>query len=197
VPRREAYKSRLLKEKEALKKQISILQEGLQVTQGDSLEELSAYDNHPADIGSETYERGKDIGLLDNSRSLLKRVDEALVKLDNGTYGHCDKCGKPIPDERLAAVPHTSLCRECKLAQENQTRDLVQRPVEEKVITFTRSFPEADENVIFDREDSWQAVSRYSELPRVFYRDVGEDEDSIGSVEEVEKLGQKDYDEQW
>lgn len=74
----------------------------------DSTQELSLIDNHPADIASENYERAKDLSLHEKNRLLLEKVKEALVKIERGSYGYCENCGKPIPPERLAAVPYMS-----------------------------------------------------------------------------------------
>lgn len=80
----------------------------------DSTQELSLIDNHPADIASENYERAKDLSLHEKNRLLLEKVKEALVKIERGSYGYCENCGKPIPPERLAAVPYTEFCLACK-----------------------------------------------------------------------------------
>jgi len=65
-----------------------------------------------------TYERERDISLLDNSRDLLDQVDRALEKIQAGTYGVCANCGKSIEAARLKALPHASLCISCKRQEE-------------------------------------------------------------------------------
>ena len=72
----------------------------------------SSSDNHLADTASETYERELDEGLEDDAREQLRQVDEALARIEAGTYGTCSACGKEIPVERLEAVPWTTLCIE-------------------------------------------------------------------------------------
>ena len=72
----------------------------------------SSADNHLADTASETYERELDEGLEDDARAQLRQVDEALARIEAGTYGFCSVCGKEIPVERLEAVPWTTLCIE-------------------------------------------------------------------------------------
>jgi DnaK suppressor protein len=85
---------------------------------GGSLEEeigelvSSSADNHLADTASETYEREMDEGLEQDAQEQLREVDAALRRIDDGTYGTCSSCGKPIPVERLEAVPWTTLCIE-------------------------------------------------------------------------------------
>jgi DnaK suppressor protein len=60
---------------------------------------------HPGDAASDTEGRTRDIGLLEQIETELRDVDDALRRLDEGTYGQCVVCGRPIPDERLEANP--------------------------------------------------------------------------------------------
>jgi DnaK suppressor protein len=75
-------------------------------------------DDHMADSATETFMRELDGGLEENAEYLLEEVEHALVRIDEGTYGTCSVCGKPIPDERLEAVPYATLCIEHKRALE-------------------------------------------------------------------------------
>lgn len=70
----------------------------------------SSADNHLADTASETFERELDEGLEADAERQLRDVEAALGRLEDGTYGTCDVCGKPIPEERLEAIPWTTLC---------------------------------------------------------------------------------------
>ncbi|HEX4931260.1 MAG TPA: TraR/DksA C4-type zinc finger protein [Gaiellaceae bacterium] len=70
----------------------------------------SSADNHLADTASETYERELDEGLEEDAQDQLREVEAALQRIEAGTYGFCSVCGKPIPVERLEAVPWTALC---------------------------------------------------------------------------------------
>ncbi|HEX7065388.1 MAG TPA: TraR/DksA C4-type zinc finger protein, partial [Bacillales bacterium] len=67
--------------------------------------ELSQYDNHPADSGTAVFEREKDFALRQQVEEELRDVEYALSKMENGTYGICETTGKPIPLERLQAIP--------------------------------------------------------------------------------------------
>jgi DnaK suppressor protein len=71
-----------------------------------------------ADHASETFLRELDSGLEENAGNLLAEIEAALARIEEGTYGTCVVCGRPIPEERLAAVPYASLCLEDKRAQE-------------------------------------------------------------------------------
>ena len=73
-----------------------------------------------ADAGSKTFEREHEMSLANNSRDLLVQVERALGRLDAGTYGRCEDCGKPIPKARLQAFPRATLCVSCKQREERR-----------------------------------------------------------------------------
>lgn len=66
---------------------------------------------------TEAISRLTDIGVGQSLESTLARTERALEKLDEGTYGRCDSCGKPIPAERLRAMPDSVMCVECAAAE--------------------------------------------------------------------------------
>lgn len=75
-----------------------------------SLGELSNLDQHQADIGTETFDRERDLSLLEQVEAELADIEHALERLEEGTYGTCEACGKPIGDDRLEAVPAARFC---------------------------------------------------------------------------------------
>lgn len=77
-----------------------------------SMGELSDADQHPADVATETFNRERDASIAESVDGELTGVDEALERLDSGTYGRCEVCGRPIPPERLEALPATRFCVE-------------------------------------------------------------------------------------
>ncbi len=83
-------------------------------SESESVSELSSYDQHQADMGTETFEREKDLSILEQVESELGDVEHAIRRLDEGTYGTCDKCGKAIPKARLEVIPWAALCVTCK-----------------------------------------------------------------------------------
>jgi len=105
----EKFRKLLLKERERLELELRAA-----TADAGSHLELSDYDNHPADAASETYERTKDYALEENFREIIERIDEALRKVDDQTYGTCDRCGDPINPERLKAIPYATLCIGCQ-----------------------------------------------------------------------------------
>ena len=97
--------------------------EGLtEQSESDSVGELSSYDQHQADMGTETFEREKDLSILEQVEAELADVEHALRRLDEGSYGTCEVCGKAIPDERLEAMPATRLCLEHQAEAEREVR---------------------------------------------------------------------------
>lgn len=158
------FVKQLQNEKTRLIEEISGLEEsGLGNTMAYSVGELSVYDNHPADIGDELFERSKDVALRDNAHILLEAVEAALAKIEDGTYGICDACGKDIPVERLEALPSAALCIECQHAADDARP--MPRPLEEAILEppFQRTFLDQSksDSVGFDGEDALQAVLRY------------------------------------
>jgi DnaK suppressor protein len=73
--------------------------------EADQLGELAAYDQHPADQGSETFEREKDLSILERLETELAEIEAALQRVDDGTYGIDEVTGDPIDPARLDAVP--------------------------------------------------------------------------------------------
>lgn len=80
--------------------------------EAESAAELSALDQHQADIASEMFEREKDLSILVPVGVELREVAEALARVERGTYGTCEACGTAVSDERLEAVPATRYCVE-------------------------------------------------------------------------------------
>jgi DnaK suppressor protein len=73
-----------------------------------------------ADTGSKTFEREQEISLANSILERTTQVERALERLDEGSYGWCERCGDPIPVERLAAFPSATLCVSCKQLEERR-----------------------------------------------------------------------------
>ncbi|MHB0939231.1 MAG: TraR/DksA C4-type zinc finger protein [Armatimonadota bacterium] len=110
-----AIKKRLLAEKERLEQELHEIMERTSISSDiEQVTELSTYDDHPADLASETFEREKDLALEGNIQDLLDKVNTALEKIEDSTYGLCDSCGVEINPNRLEALPWASLCLDCQ-----------------------------------------------------------------------------------
>jgi YteA family regulatory protein len=161
----------------------------------ESMSDLSNYDNHPADLGTELYERQKDIALNEHAEKELEEINKALHAIEEGTYGICKECGADIPFERLQAVPTTDRC----VNHANSNTFERNRPVEEEVFSPNINPDEVtdEEQVGYDAEDAWQEVSRYgtSETAADFYGDhenydemYPNSDELVGSVEDIEEF---------
>jgi DnaK suppressor protein len=92
------------------------IRDGIQREQDESTAEtsgeLSSFDQHPGDSGTETFEMEKNVSLLEQVEDELLEVEAAFQRLERGTYGSCQACGRPIGEERLEALPATRYCIE-------------------------------------------------------------------------------------
>jgi DnaK suppressor protein len=111
-------KDRLLKERQDLKAQYDELEESSFSSNQSEMTGESGFDEEYADAGSATFERERDLSLVNNVVDLIDRIDKALAKMEDGTYGLCERCGKPIEKLRLKALPYASLCLKDKQAEE-------------------------------------------------------------------------------
>lgn len=82
--------------------------------------ELSTLAQHPADLGTETFDRERDLSLLEQVVAELDDVEHALRRLDDGTYGTCEACGQPIDAARLEALPAARFCVKDQSAAERE-----------------------------------------------------------------------------
>lgn len=156
----------------------------------ESVTDLSFADNHPADLGSENFERSKDLSLREHHTEYLRLVNQALERIEDGSYGICLRCRRSIEQARLLALPETPLCFSCKQREEKGMLDPHRRPVEEERMLppFAQKIVSGDPG--FDQEDFWQEVSRHNKRPRIF-EDSLEDEET-GLVEETDSLTNQD-----
>ena len=76
--------------------------------------------NDQADVGSTTFERDHEMSLANNARDMLAQTQRALTRIENGSYGVCERCGEPIGKMRLMAFPRATLCLSCKQREERR-----------------------------------------------------------------------------
>lgn len=190
------YKHKLLKERKNALDTIELMKNNEFVNSTEEISsELSFYDNHPSDLAAEVndMERGK--ALKANEISIIKKIDEALVGVDEGTYGICKGCGKKINEERLDFLPYAQYCVKCQ--NEITTKESIDRsvrPIEEQVLgnPFGYGYNDYDEEdeVGFDSEDSYQSVEVFNRIRNIeeFY-----DRDKDYVVEPIEKISNEQY----
>src|SRR4030095_8538370 len=103
-------KDRLLHERAELDEQLTTIEDtSFAVTQSDLSGDVGL-DDESADAGTATFEREKDLSIEQNVRDLLDKIDRALARVGEGTYGLCEHCGKPIEKARIKALPYVDLC---------------------------------------------------------------------------------------
>jgi DnaK suppressor protein len=104
-----AYRERLEAELAELQHQRADLEEATEVSLPDATGEV-AFDEEFADAGSFTFERERDLSLVDNARDLIGKVEHALGRIEAGSFGRCEACDGAIEAERLDALPYATLC---------------------------------------------------------------------------------------
>ena len=109
-PEIKELRARLEEERVELDTQLTtIVEDTFATTQSDMSGDVGL-DDESADAGTATFEREKDLSIENNVRDLLQKIDRALRRMDEGTYGVCDICGKPIEKARIKALPYVDLC---------------------------------------------------------------------------------------
>ncbi len=114
------YKKKLEKEKSNVKKTIKEMQDNTlfggtnkHTSEKYSSGELSSYDNHIGDIGTDVYMQDMDNSLIGHEKYVLNEINSALKSISNGDYGICSNCHKKIEKGRLDVIPETNLCSNC------------------------------------------------------------------------------------
>ncbi len=110
----EYFKEIILKKRDEAEQELNSLQNSLRESMENASDE-SAYSFHMADAGTDAQEREKTYMLFNRTKKFVRYLDDALVRIDNKTYGVCKVTGKKIAKGRLEAVPHTQLSIEAKL----------------------------------------------------------------------------------
>ena len=113
---------RLIAERERLQDEIAGLTGGAVSGAVFAEDETDSVDQHQADDASELFEREKNMTVLRTLEINVQQIDDALTKFDAGTYGVCERCGKPIPEKRLRALPEATHCIECQTILERQSQ---------------------------------------------------------------------------
>lgn len=96
--------------------------EGLNESQRDAAGDLSGYSHHMADMATDNFDRELTLGLASNEQNILNLIDNALRRIEDGTFGLCERTLKPISKKRLAAMPYAPLCLEAQEIEEKEKR---------------------------------------------------------------------------
>ena len=104
------FAERLRTERAELSEQLTTIEDQtFAATQSDISGDVGV-DDESADAGTATFEREKELSIEQNVRDLIQKIDRALKRIEVGTYGVCERCGKPIEKARLKALPYVDLC---------------------------------------------------------------------------------------
>ena len=112
----EKFKARLLEMRAHLTEAVRETKEDVQ-----SVDEVKGYSQHQADEGTDDFGRTISLSVSNKEQGLLRSIERALEKIEDGTYGICDVTQKPIPMKRLEAIPYATMTIE---AQEKQEKGL-------------------------------------------------------------------------
>lgn len=116
------FKQRLLQERAKFAGAIRTLAQEASKNPREASGDLSSYTVHMADMSADTYERELVSNLASSEQTVLYQIEDALKRIEEGTYGDCQQCQKSIALSRLRAVPYTSLCISCQRTKEQKRR---------------------------------------------------------------------------
>jgi len=100
----------LRSERADLAAQLATIEENSFAASQSDLSGEVAFDDETADAGTATFERERDLSIEENARDLMAKIDRALERMADGSYGVCERCGKPIEKARIRALPYVDLC---------------------------------------------------------------------------------------
>lgn len=117
----EKFRKILLETKQKVVGEIRNLENNnLKKSQRESSGELSGYTFHMADVASDNYDREFSLNLVSAERDIAYEIDDALRRIDEGTFGICEACKKKIAKQRLEAMPYARLCITCQSKREKK-----------------------------------------------------------------------------
>jgi YteA family regulatory protein len=199
------FKDILEKQEREIEHTIELMKENKSAEQDKySNNELSSYDNHPGDLGSELFSLGMNMALRVHEEHLIKDIHDALDRIQQGNYGKCAFCGDEITPERLEVVPYIRLCMDCEQSKAIDPEILGKsRPVEEMVIDapFGRKYLNKREDdeyegldylndvLKYGSSDSPQDMGGYHEYDEYYTNEI----DNQGIVDDMDKVSNEEY----
>jgi DnaK suppressor protein len=146
----------------------------LKTSRQDSAGDLSSMPIHMADIGSDNYEQEFSLGLMDSERKIVREIHEAIIRIQEGTYGICEGTGEPIPKIRLKGIPWTRYC--LKFAE-----------LVEKGLAIEPDHAFMDESELSDDEEDMDDGQEDPDDSHVFFYGYDDDdEDDDDDLHEIE-----------
>jgi DnaK suppressor protein len=115
------FKKLIMQRKEEIVTEINhISEDTLKKSQRDAAGDISGYTYHMADIATDTYDREFSMGIASNERKIIYDIDDALKRIEDGSYGTCEDCKGIIAKTRLKAIPYARLCLKCQERREKK-----------------------------------------------------------------------------
>ena len=114
------FKAVLMQEREKFAGEIRSIARDALKNPREASGDLSSYTVHMADMSADTFERELAMNIASSEQEVLYQIEDALKRIDDGSYGVCQQCSKPISLSRLKAVPYTSLCIGCQRDKEQK-----------------------------------------------------------------------------
>jgi DnaK suppressor protein len=114
------FRQLLVSERAKLVAEIKSIAQNASTSPRDASGDLSAYTMHMADMAADTYERELSMNMMSTEHRMLTQIDDALKRIDEGTFGVCQDCQKAIAMSRLKAVPYASYCIGCQREREKK-----------------------------------------------------------------------------
>ncbi|WP_461204333.1 TraR/DksA C4-type zinc finger protein [Clostridium sp. DL1XJH146] len=184
------FRNKLQNEKKELEKKLNSTKNmDLLNENGGIRSELSHYDNHTGDEGSELYQIEKEIALEKNQKNMLDKINKELMRLENGDYGICSHCGTEISKKRLDIIPYTNLCSSCSNEESHLIKSFnSNKSSEERIIGIPFNFENSDNINEFDEEDTLRKLENFNSI-----KDGEELEQDVICVENIEKISNTQY----
>lgn len=188
------FRRRLISEKMKVLKNLSNMENMEEYASMENYDnELSYFDNHPADSGTEVFIREQDEGFKNQLKETLFEIEESFEDMRNGLYGICKICNKEIDRKRLEVRPFSKTCIEC--SEDIQPKEKMYESLDDKYMTTTSNNPE---EIGYDREDAYldlvelDIVEGDPSFSTGDFLGLVEEEDSI---DDLENISQEYYDE--
>ena len=188
------FYNRLLEEKKNIKESLEHLGKAPNDSMDVYYSELSGYDNHPADIGTELFMKEQDNGMENKLKNTLREIEESFEDMDNDRYGICKGCNKEIKEERLELIPYLKTCLEC--SEELATPEIYSQRTNSISENYFGTIKR--DHAYFDGEDTLQQVFQVNIVENDPSSSTGDnmgvmDEDNDG-VESIVNISQVYYD---
>lgn len=180
------FKNKLIEEKNRIEDIIGLMNKNETIGEdAQNFSELSLYDNHTGDIGSEVTETSKSIALKNNEDRILAKVNNAIANIDNGSYGICKSCGREINKERLQFIPYAEYCVECQNSNSFQDRNEFDRFKEQS--PFVADKYTAAPNPV----EYYESVESFNQIDNIY--EFGEDIDYSDVVDPLDNISNEYY----